>query len=150
MSSLNKVILIGRLTKDPVLRMAAGGMPVTTFTIAVDRRPNAQGVKEADFVPVVTFKKVAENVANILTKGRLVAVEGRLQIRDFMTQSGEKRRSAEVLANTVQFLDRATGTKEGYSAPSPQDSMTKESHPQNTGAGDGTDIDLGDTFTELE
>ena len=127
MSSLNKVILIGRLVKDPVLRMAAGGMPVTTFAIAVERNPNAKGVKEADFVPIVTFKKTAENVANFLTKGRLVAVEGRLQIRDFMTKEGEKRRVAEVVANTVQFLDKP---KEGYSAP--QESVAKESFPQAT------------------
>lgn len=146
MASLNKVILIGRLVKDPVLRMATGGLPVATFMIAVDRRLNAKGVKEADFVPIVAFKKVAENVANILTKGRLVAVEGRLQIRDFMTQNGEKRRIAEVIANSVQFLDKAA--KSNYAA-APQENAARGSLSPASETGE-EDIDLGDTFTELE
>lgn len=123
--------------------MTASGMHVASFTIAVDRGPNAQGVKEADFIPVVCFKKVAEAVANVLTKGRLVAVEGRIQIRDFMTKEGEKRRVAEVLANTVQFLDR--GTKEGYA---PRESEAKPSIPQNSNTEEG--IELSEEFTELD
>lgn len=145
MASLNKAILIGRLTKDPVLRMTASGMHVASFTLAVDRNLNAQGVKEADFIPVVAFKKVAETVANVLTKGRLVAVEGRLQIRDFMTKEGEKRRIAEILANNVQFLDR--GTKEGY-APA-RENPASVPLPQNQNPPEGEGIELGEDFTEL-
>lgn len=126
--------------------MTASGMHVASFTIAVDRRLNAQGVKEADFIPVVTFKKVAETVANVLTKGRLVAVEGRIQIRDFMTKEGEKRRVAEVLANTVQFLDR--GTKEGY-APA-RENTEREPLPQNQESRGEESIELGEDFTELD
>lgn len=103
---LNKVILIGRLTRDPELRYLPNGTPVTGFSLAVDRPfTNAQGQREADFIDIVAWRKLGEVVANNLTKGRLVAVEGRLQIRSYDAQDGSKRRVAEVIADSVQFLD---------------------------------------------
>lgn len=104
---LNKIILIGRLTRDPELRYTPQGVPTTSFTLAVDRPfTNTQGQRETDFIDVVTWRKLAENVGNHLRKGRLVAVEGRLQIRSYEAQDGTKRRVAEVIAESVQFLDR--------------------------------------------
>lgn len=104
---LNKVILIGRLTRDPEVRYTQSGKAVTTFDIAVDRSvANAQGQRETDFIPIVTWGKLAETCGNYLNKGRLVAVDGRLQIRSYETQEGQKRRVAEVVAESVRFLDR--------------------------------------------
>lgn len=104
---LNKVILIGRLTRDPEVRYTQSGKAVTTFDIAVDRSvANAQGQRETDFIPIVTWGKLAETCGNYLNKGRLVAVDGRMQIRSYETQDGQKRRVAEVVADGVRFLDR--------------------------------------------
>lgn len=105
---LNKIILIGRLTRDPELRYTPNGKAVAGFTLAVDRnRTNASGEREADFIDIVVWEKQAEIVANHLGKGRLVAVEGRLQIRSYETQDGQRRKAAEVVAQSVRFLDRA-------------------------------------------
>jgi len=103
---MNKVILIGRLTADPNLRYTQNETPVTTFTLAVDRPfTNQGGEKETDFIDIVTWRKLAEIVANNLEKGRLVAVEGRLQIRSYDDQNGVRRKAAEVVADQVKFLD---------------------------------------------
>lgn len=103
---LNKVILIGRLTRDPELRYTANGIAVATFTLAVDRPfTNQQGQREADFIRIVVWQKLAEICANNLGKGRLVAVEGRLQVRSYDTAEGQKRQISEVVAENVRFLD---------------------------------------------
>ena len=99
---LNRVVLIGRLVADPQLRYSQSGTAVTNFRIAVDRPFTA---KETDFIDCIAFRKLAEVVANNLTKGRLIGVDGRLQIREYERQ-GQRRRVAEVVADTVQFLDR--------------------------------------------
>jgi single-strand DNA-binding protein len=102
---LNRVILIGRVTRDPELRYTQLGNPVLNMTVAVDRPfTNQQGEREADFIDVVVWNKQAENCANYLNKGRLVAVEGRLQIRSYEDSQGNRRRVAEVVANNVRFL----------------------------------------------
>lgn len=108
---LNKVILIGRLVADPQLRYTQSGIAVTNFTLAVDRPFVGQGgEREADFIDIVTWRKLAETCANHLNKGRLVAVEGRLQIRSYDDQNGIRRKAAEIVADNVRFLDRAQGS----------------------------------------
>ncbi len=108
---LNTVVLIGRLTKDPELRYTPGGKAVATLRLAVDRgSTNAQGEKETDFIDIVVWERQAETVANYLQKGRLVAVQGRLQIRQYETQEGQRREKAEVVASQVRFLDRGQET----------------------------------------
>jgi len=111
---LNQVVLIGRLTRDPELRYTPGnGVPVATFTLAVDRPfANQQGEREADFVNIVTWRKLAENCANYLQKGSLAAVTGRLQIRSYEDSQGIKRKVAEVVADNVRFLDRGGRSSE--------------------------------------
>lgn len=105
---LNKIILIGRLVADPQLRYTQNGVAVTSFTLAVDRSYVTQsGEREADFIDIVTWRKLAETCANHLNKGRLVAVEGRLQIRSYDDQNGIRRKAADVVADQVRFLDRA-------------------------------------------
>jgi single-strand DNA-binding protein len=105
---MNHITLIGRLTRDPELRYTPNGVAVTNFDLAVDRPVlNQAGERETDFIRIIAWQKQAELCANYLKKGRLVAVEGRLQIRSYETQDGQKRRVAEVVANRVEFLDRA-------------------------------------------
>lgn len=102
---LNRVVLIGRLTKDPELRYTPNGVAVANFTLAIDRNyKNAQGEKETDFIPCVVFKQLAELVTNYLSKGKLAAVDGRLQIRTYTGQDGQKRWVTEVIAEDVRFL----------------------------------------------
>jgi len=104
---MNTVVLIGRLTRDPELRYVSSGQPVARFTLAVDRTfATERGKGAADFIPVVAWRKSAELISTHLSKGRLVAVEGRLQVRFYEAQDGRKLRAAEVVANRIQFLDR--------------------------------------------
>lgn len=104
---LNCVILIGRLTKDPELRYTPAGVAIANFTLAVNRPFAKEGQQQADFIPVITFNKQAENCANYISKGRLVAIEGRLQVRTYETDDGQRRWVTEVIANNVRFLDKA-------------------------------------------
>jgi len=105
---MNRVVLIGRLTKDPELKYTPGsGKAVTNFNMAVDRRlPNKEGQKEVDFVPIVVWGKIAENVANYCSKRKLIGVSGRLQIRSYDGKDGVKRTIAEIVADEVQFLEK--------------------------------------------
>jgi single-strand DNA-binding protein len=115
---LNRIILIGRLTRDPELRYVPSGQPVASFTLAVDRPfVNQQGERATDFIDIVAWRRLAEQVTQHLSKGRLVAVEGRLQIRSYETQDGQKRKVAEVVADGVRFLDRKTGAPAAEGAP---------------------------------
>ncbi|KUO61906.1 MAG: single-stranded DNA-binding protein [Gracilibacter sp. BRH_c7a] len=121
---LNRIVLIGRLTKDPELRYTPNGVAVTSFTLAVDRTyKNAQGEKETDFIPCVVFRQLAELCANYLAKGKLAAIEGRLQIRSFEGQDGQRRWATEVVGDNVRFL-------------SPKDSSNDSS---NAGSSTGSD-----------
>ena len=111
---LNRVILIGRLTKDPELKYTQAGKAVASFTLAVDRAyKNPQGEKEADFIPIVVWQKQAEHCANYIGKGSLVAIDGRMQVRTYEAKDGGKRWVTEVIAENVRFLDKrgATDTK---------------------------------------
>ncbi len=108
---LNRIVLIGRLTKDPELRYTPNGKAVTGFTLAVDRTfKNQRGERETDFINIVVWGTQAENCANYLAKGKLAAVDGRLQIRSFEGQDGQRRWVTEVVADTVRFLSPKTGS----------------------------------------
>lgn len=103
---LNRVILIGRLTRDPELRYTPAGVAVTQFTLAVDRPfTSGSGEREADFIPVVTWRQLAETCANYLRKGRLTAVEGRIQVRNYENNDGKRVYVTEVIADNVRFLE---------------------------------------------
>ena len=107
---MNNIILIGRLTKDPDLRYTQAGKAVCSFTLAVDR-PYSGDKKEADFINIIVWNKVGENCAQYLSKGRKVAVQGRLQIRNYEDDKGYKKYITEVVANSVEFLE--FGDKKG-------------------------------------
>lgn len=102
---LNRVILIGRLTKDPEMRYTPAGVAVTQFTLAVDRPVAAGKEKEADFINIVTWRQLAETCANYLRKGRLTAVEGRIQVRNYDNNEGKRVYVTEVIADNVRFLE---------------------------------------------
>ena len=115
---LNHIVLMGRLTRDPELRRTGSGIPVTTFTLAVDRdfgNNRETGEKETDFIDIVTWRNTAEFVSKYFTKGRMAVVSGRLQIRNWNDKDGNKRRSAEVVADNVYFGDsRRDGASGGF------------------------------------
>lgn len=123
---LNKIFLMGRLTRDPELRRTQTGTPVASFSLAVDRdfKDKATGERSTDFIDVVAWRQTAEFVSRYFTKGRMAVVEGRLQIRDWTDKDGGKRRSAEIVADNVYFGDSKRdgagdfgGAPASYSAP---------------------------------
>lgn len=124
---LNRVILIGRLTADPELRYTNSGVAVASFTLAVDRmRTGPSGERETDFINIVVWQKQAELSAQYLHKGRLAAVDGRLQIRSYENREGQKVRVAEVVAESVRFLDRGDQTSSGGSSGAPMNRNNPE------------------------
>lgn len=114
---LNRIILMGRLARDPELRRTQNGTAVTSFTLAVERDFKAQsGEKETDWIDIVVWRGTAEFVSKYFTKGRMAVVEGRLQIRDWVDKDGGKRRSAEVVADSVYFGDSKKAPDSGSPA----------------------------------
>ncbi|MFK2826570.1 single-stranded DNA-binding protein [Bacillus sp. B190/17] len=113
---MNRVILVGRLTKDPDLRYTPNGVAVATFTLAVNRSfANQQGERETDFINCVVWRRPAENVANFLKKGSLAGVDGRIQTRNYEGQDGKRVYVTEVLAESVQFLEPRSAAAGGRS-----------------------------------
>ncbi len=109
---MNKVVLIGRMTKDPELKFTPGtGTAVATFTMAVNRRFKKEGQPEADFVPIVVWGKQAESTANYMSKGKLLSVAGRIETRSYEAKDGGRRYVTEVVADEVSFLEY--GNKNG-------------------------------------
>ena len=140
---MNKVILIGNLTKDPELRTTQTGVSVCTFRIAVTRRfANAQGVRESDFFDVVAWRQSADFVSRYFSKGRKIAVVGTLQNRSYEAKDGTRRTVTEVVADEVEFVDSRQsqdgGNAGGYGAPAPQ----RSAEPANDFTGQGfTQVD---------
>ena len=113
----NKAILVGRLCNDPELRYTPSGVAVANFRLAVDRQfTNPQGERETDFIDIVAWRQDAEFAANYLTKGRLVLIDGRIQVRNWTTQDGQRRRNVEVVADRVRGLDRPREGQAGAGA----------------------------------
>lgn len=109
---INRVVLVGRLTKDPEFRTTPNGVNVANFTLAVNRTfTNSQGEREADFINVVVFRKQAENVNNYLSKGQSAGVDGRMQSRSYENQEGKRIFVTEVVADSVQFLEPKSQSK---------------------------------------
>ena len=125
---MNKAILIGRLTRDPELRYTSSNRAVCQFTVAIDRpfTNQATGQREADFINVVAWDKTGENVGKYMTKGRLIAVEGRIQTRNYDNNEGRKVYVTEVIASNVQFLEsRNTQTNNSSFNAMPEPPMEK-------------------------
>ena len=151
---LNKVILIGRLASEPELKWTPSGVPVTTFAIAVDRPISSEArqsgqEKQTDFIDIVAWRQQAEFASNYLGKGRLVAVEGRLQIRKYVAQDGTNRRVAEVVVNDIKSLERSkdqvSGQSSGHGQPRTQSPKVQASVGYVPGPTD-RDSELDDPF----
>jgi len=104
---MNQIVIMGRLTRDPELRHTPNGVAVASFSVAVDRgyTPKDGGEKQTDFIDVVAWRNTAEFVSKYFVKGQMAAVSGRLQIRDWTDKDGNKRRSAEVVADNIYFTE---------------------------------------------
>ena len=142
---MNRVFLIGRLTRDPELRYTGSNLPVATFSLAVNRNfSNQNGEREADFINIVVWRKQAENCKNYLKQGSQCAVEGRLQTRTYDDPNGQKRYITEVVADNVEFLGSKNSSSDSNSmsapainnaGPSPYDFGDSTPEPK------GTDVD---------
>lgn len=143
---MNRVILVGRLTKDPELRFTPNGVAVSTFTLAVNRSfTNAEGEREANFINIVVWRRPAENVANFLKKGSLAGVDGRVQTRSYEGQNGKRVYVTEVLAESVQFLEPKPSSSQGNDSTSQSSgSQTGYSQPDKDPFSGATQIDISD------
>ena len=122
---LNRIILMGRLTRDPELRRTGNGTAVTSFSLAVDRDyKSPAGERETDFIDIVAWRNTAEFVHKYFTKGRMAVVEGRLQVRDWTDKDGGRRRSAEVVADNIYFGD-SKRTVSDSDTPAPSGEFTE-------------------------
>ena len=149
---LNKIILMGRLTRDPELRRTGSGTAVTSFSLAVDRDFKSQGgEKETDFIDVVAWRNSAEFVSKYFTKGRMAVVEGRLQMRNWTDRDGNKRVSAEVVADNVYFGDSKKEDGGSQKAATPKSAYNNDSyHPANRGSIRDADFaEIGEEDGEL-
>ena len=140
---MNKVVLIGRLTKDPELRYTSSNVPAASFTLAVNRNfQNQNGVREADFINIVMWRKQAETVKKYLTKGSLISIEGRIQTRNYDGADGKKVYVTEVIADNFEFLE-----SKGQRAIQPSfDLPPLPEETPTTNVNDEPYIDFGDTI----
>ena len=146
---LNRVVLIGRLTRDPELRYTPSGVATCTFTLAVEcNYSNSKGEREADFIPIVTWRQLAETCANYLRKGRLTAVEGRIQVRSYDNNEGRRVYVTEVVADNVRFLESNrnddSGSYGNRDNTARDHSFNRNDSRQDPFANDGSPIDLSD------
>ena len=140
---MNQIVLMGRLTRDPELRHTQSGIPVTSFTLAVDRgyTPKDGSERQTDFIDIVAWRNTAEFVSKYFVKGQMAAVTGRLQIRDWTDREGNKRRSAEVVADNIYFTE-SKKSREAAAAFSPVE--------RDISTGDYQTPVTGSDFAELE
>jgi len=139
---MNQIVIMGRLTRDPELRHTPNGVAVASFTLAVDRgfTPKDGGERQTDFIDVVAWRNTAEFVSKYFTKGQMAAVTGRLQIRDWTDKDGNKRRSAEVVADNIYFTESKRSRETSYSHSEMKDDLS---------AGYSTPVESSD-FAELD
>ena len=152
---LNHIVLMGRLTRDPELRYTASNVPVASFTVAVDRDygRGENGEKQTDFIDVVAWRQTGEFVSKYFTKGSMAVVSGRLQMRDWTDRDGNKRTSAEVVADNVYFGD-SKRRDDGGEPPARSDSYSnrsssQDSYGQSSAPSRGAFEDLSDDDGEL-
>ena len=143
---LNHITIMGRLTRDPELRRTGSGVAVASFTVAVDRDfgKNENGEKETDFIDCVAWRQTGEFVSKYFTKGRMAVVSGRLQIRSWTDKDGNKRRTAEIVADNVYFGDSRRDGDTGSSYSAPADNFGGYSAPASAPASDFAMLDDDD------
>ena len=140
---INRVVLVGRITRDPELRRTASGSSFATFTVAVDnRQKNPDGTRGSTFVSCVCFQQTADNMAKFTRKGSLVGIEGRLNQRNFQRQDGSKGTSLEILCDTVQFLEPKGDRADSVETPVFDDEAVESVDSRNLDSLDLPDDDL--------
>ena len=154
---LNRIIVMGRLVRDPELRTTQSGVSVTSFTLAVDRdfKNRDSGEKSTDFIDVVAWRQTAEFICKYFGKGRMAVAEGRLQIRDWKDRDGNNRRSAEVVADNVYFADSkrdSAGGSDSYGAPPAYGAPAAPAYGGGQSYGGGYGAPAGDSsgFAEID
>ncbi len=154
---LNRIIIMGRLVRDPELRTTQSGVSVTSFTLAVDRdfKNRDSGEKSTDFIDVVAWRQTAEFICKYFGKGRMAVAEGRLQIRDWKDRDGNNRRSAEVVADNVYFADSkrdSAGGSDSYGAPPAYGAPAAPAYGGSQSYGGGYGAPAGDSsgFAEID
>lgn len=149
--SLNRVVLVGRLTRDPDLRYTPNGVAVANGNIACNRPfKNQNGENEADFINFVVWKKAAENLANYMKKGSLIGIDGRIQTRSYEGRDGNMVYVTEVVAESIQFLESKGGQQQGnntnqYNNPNQQQNTQQQSNFNQTMQGSGKQVDISDS-----
>jgi single-strand DNA-binding protein len=142
---MNRVVLVGRLTKDPELKYTPSGVPVASFTLAVNRNfTNQAGEREADFINCQVWRKPAENVANYLKKGSLAGVDGRIQTRNFEGQDGKRVYITEVVAESVQFLEPRNSGQPSNQSSNQNNNKQQTRADEDPFKNDGQPIDISD------
>lgn len=142
---INRVVLVGRMTKDPVLRKTASGASVVSFTVACDRRIKTEGQPTADFINTVAWNKTADIVAQYTHKGSLIGVEGRIQTRSYDDQSGKRVYVTEVVADSVQFLEpKGANSTNAYV---PEDTFNQGYQPDNNSSSQSYSSDFTSSDT---
>jgi len=142
---MNQIIIMGRMTRDPELRHTPNGVSVASFTLAVDRgfTPKDGGERQTDFIDVVAWRNSAEFVSRYFTKGQMAAVVGRLQIRDWTDKEGNKRRSAEVIAESIHFTESKRSRESSFGSAEPKDDMSV-GYTTPVAPSDFTELDMDD------
>ncbi|MDI2588069.1 single-stranded DNA-binding protein [Psychrobacillus sp. NEAU-3TGS] len=125
---INRVVLVGRLTKDPELRYTPSGVAMVRFTLAVNRTFKSEGQPDADFINIVVWRKQAENTANFLKKGSLAGIEGRIQTGSYEGQDGKRVYTTDVVADSVQFLEPKNGQASQNNGTRSQNNDHQRSH----------------------
>ena len=152
---MNKVILIGRLTKDPELRYTAANTAVCQFTVAVDRRIRSENQPTADFIPVVAWRQTAEFVAKYFSKGNRIAVTGQIQVRNWDDAEGKRHYATEVIADDIEFVESKRQDSGYSSAPLPEEpafsrpAQTASAAKTEAGASSNAPADNNDTYFSL-
>ena len=144
---MNKVMLVGRLTRDPEMRTSTSGMQIASFSLAVNRNfRNKEGNIEADFINVVVFGKQAENIGKYITKGQMLGVEGRIQTRSYDAQDGTKRYVTEVISENVEFLSSKNSSNSGSNPVNAYVDTTSSFYVDEPSKESGVDISGEDPF----
>ena len=145
---INRVVLTGRLTKDPEMKYTQTGIAVTRFTLAVNRAfKSSEGEQQADFINCVAWRKQAENVANYLSKGSLVGVDGRIQTSNFEGQDGKRIFMTDVVAESVQFLESKNAQNDSQRTNKTNESNSSANNFQSKQGQNGTNNSASNSFT---
>ena len=141
---MNQIVIMGRLTRDPELRHTTTGVPVASFSLAVDRGYTSKesGERQADFIDVVAWRSTGEFVSKYFTKGQMAAVTGRLQIRDWTDKDGNKRKSAEVVADSIYFTESKRSREAAYGAPADNKDDYSTSFSEKVESSDYAELDM--------